>query len=326
MIGVWLILIISYDLLKDKSDFLILIKYLSFSILIVCLLGDLEVLTGLRISNLIFKFHLTNLDEKDFFQFAGGTDFYYRGGFPRIESTYTHSIFLGIALTFMLPILLFNKVEEYKTLFKLTILVSIITAFFTFSRTAWLGILVPFIVNTKKNIFLSVFIISFILFIGLPFLNKDFSESGYAKSSLSLQNRTILLDLVFSEVSFKTLIMGVGLTEVNSEEKFNFIEALPNDNSFAQYLFTRGILGTIMFLFSFLFLINQLRKNMKNLLEENKKLVKSILMIIYIQLAIYFISNSIFQEPRIWFVLFALIGLVLNILDFENQRLNIMPE
>ncbi len=326
VVGAMLIFVIAYTVIRREQDFLYLLRGLYAGVIIVALVALAEAATGARFNSLPLLRSLSELDPESYTRVVGGTEFAERGGLVRVESTYEHSIYLGLALTMLLPFLLTLRQRVRSLLAAVTVPGSILAAIFTLSRTAWFSIVGAAFFAGKKNRPLLVLTSLALFLVGVPFLARSFRESSYLDTSaFAAQSRIRLLVNTLENIPLRTGLFGIGfggvdymLTDYESRNLFQqatkSLARLPADNSLATSLLTTGVVGTTLFLSIFYRLGRFLRQAVRRSSDElGALLLRATLYCLVIEVAIFFISNSVFQNPRLTVVLFAVLGSAMGI-------------
>ena len=314
---------------RTVDELMYLMKILYLSVIFISFYGFIEIITQKTIEDFQLISYFSSLDySSDLYHFkTGGFENYSeassnsRGGFLRPSGSFWNNIIYAIALTFMTPYIILINTGFYfknKTIKQLIVFSS---SFFTISRTAWFSILYAFMLNFKKYKFTSTLLIVIFALVLLPFLALDFINRGYADTSgLSFLSRLSYVYPVFNELSFLDLFRGLGAGTYNFAIELNqksaFISRLPADNTFAQSIFLYGFLGTFLFLSFFYQIFKSISLKLKD--KNNTIVVNSTLIaskqVLIIQITLFFISNSIFQDVRLNLVFFSMFGAISSVL------------
>ena len=315
---------------QTLDELMYLFKILYLSIIVISFYGFIEIITGKTIEDFQLVSYFSSLDySSDLYHFKSGglfddntgTSNNTRGGFLRPSGSFWNNIIYAIALTFMTPYIITIRSRFYvkNKIFKQFMVFS--SSLLTISRSAWFSILYAFMLNFKKNKFISIILITIFAFILLPFLTLDFSNRGYADGSgLAFASRFAYIIPVFNELSSLDLLRGLGVGTFNfaidTDQKTTFISRLPADNTFAQFVFSYGLLGTFLFLTFFANIFRSLSLKFKE--KSNSFQINSILtaskQVLIIQITLFFISNSLFQDVRLNFLFFSMFGAISSVL------------
>jgi len=305
---------ISMNLFINKIIFLKLLKIIFIAIIIISFYGFLEIITNKTITSFPIISSLTGLNLKtyEYIQTTIGS----RGGYARASGTFWNNIIYGIALTVFYPFFLILRKTMKGKLLNLTLIISSIAGILTVSRTAWFSVFYAVGLNFKKYkaLFIGLTVIFFLVL--LPFLKTSFKEDGYIDSTgYSIKSREVVLFPVLYDLQLQNKILfgfGIGsyiYARQNVDNEIKIIR-LPGDNSFAQQIFTIGVIGNILFLLFFLFYYFDLRKNTNKNDAFLFDIKTATSQMILIQLTLFFVSNSLFQDPRLSFVFFSVLGAV----------------
>ena len=325
VIGAMVIFFIAYWVIRRDEDFLYLLRGLYVGVVVLALVALGEAATGARFNSLSLVRSLSELDPETFALTAGGTVFAERGGFTRVESTFEHSIYLGLALTMVLPFLLTLRRRVPSVLAAVTVPSSVLASIFTFSRTAWLSVVGAAFFARRSNRTLFVLTLLALLFIGVPFLTRSFQTSSYIDTSaFAARSRVSLLVNTVQNVSLRTGLFGIGLggidyllSDFETRRLFQLgtqsLERIPADNSLAASFLTTGLIGTGLFLLIFYRLARFFHEAARGSSGLRRLLLRATLYCLVVQVAIFCISNSVFENPRLTVVLFALLGSAVGI-------------
>jgi len=169
VIGILFIYFLVFQEIKSRVDIKRFLCILLISGFIVSALGIYEFYSG---ENLFFKMHL--IPEQKL-QALGFGYYRIRAGFMRVQSTFSHPLGLAAYLVFLIPLAIalpFNSDLKNKRLLTALLLVTFtVCLFFTFSRGAWLILIVIlFILARKKKLLiwgvLLLMVFLFVLFWG----------------------------------------------------------------------------------------------------------------------------------------------------------------
>ncbi len=330
IVGGAILLWIAYTLVRTEEDFVFVLRGLCVGALLVAAIALWEAATGTRFNNLAIIREASRLDVQAFTATAGGVGLARRGGILRVESTYEHSIYLGLALTILLPFLLMLRGRVRSRLWDLTLLLVLFASVFTVARTAWFSVVAAAFLAGKKSRGLFVLASLALVLLGLPFLTRSFRKVAYVDpTALSARGRWDLLVAAVQNLEGKRVLVGFGIGSPEYlADAYGTREALllatrslqriPTDNSLAIMLFSVGLIGTGLFLWL-------LWKSARFLIVGSggpetvaSLLARATLYCLMIQVAIFSISNSVFQEPRLSVVFFALLGSGLGVAKLQT--------
>jgi hypothetical protein len=332
LVGGLIILLVSYSIVRGAGDFVFLLRGLYVGAILVALVAFWEAATGTRFNNLPFIQSASELDVGTFAQAAGGQGFSNRGGILRVESTYEHSIFLGLALTMLLPFLLTIRARARSGLERLAIPLLILGAVLTVSRTAWFSIVIASFLAGKRSRALFVLSVLTLVLIGLPFLTRSFEETAYVGDTrVSSAARWDLLTAAARNMEGRQLLLGFGVgapqflaNNYGTAQSFLLssasLQRVPSDNSLALTLLSVGVIGTALFLLALLTIVYPLVIRTRGAPEDvDTLLVRATVYCVAIQVAVFSISNSVFQHPRLSVVFFGLLGSGLGVAQLNAQ-------
>jgi len=301
---------IASNIITSEKSLWYILKKVFISIIILSLYGFLEILSKKTITDfpVIRSFTGIDLQNSKYIHSTMGE----RGGFLRPSGTFWNNIIYGIALTLYYPYFLNMKKVLKNKWNNIGLIFASLGGLATISRTAWFSIIYAFGLNFKKYKYLTITVLIIFFIVFLPFLNSSFNKSGYIdKSGLSMESRLVVLTPVFNDLKFSKLLTGYGvgsyiysITKVNDIE----IQRLPSDNSLAQRVFTTGIIGVFLFFLFLFYYYRDLTKATKN--DFLTSVSKATGQMILIQLTLFLVSNSLFQDPRLSFVFFSTLGAI----------------
>ena len=306
---------------RKIHDLIYLLKILYLAILILSLYGLIEIITGKTIEDFQLVASLSSLDySSESYHFKSGGITTTRGGLLRPSGTFWNNIIYAIALSFMVPYMLLCSSRFYfkNRTFKRSLV--FLSTLLTVSRSGWFSLLLAFSLNAKKYAKSTFVIFSLFIFLLLPFLTADFKETGYADTTgLSFESRLSYVIPVFSELRFFDQIRGLGIGTFNfaieTGNKTTFISRLPADNTFGQFIFSYGFIGTFLFVTFFIQIFRSLSLKLKK--EGNSPLIISIFtaskQVLIIQFSLFFLSNSLFQDVRLNLVFFSMFGAITSV-------------
>lgn len=311
---------IAMNIFTNQKALWFLFKKIFVSIIVLSVYGFIEILTQRTITDLPIIRSMTGLDLENskYIPKTIGE----RGGFARASGTFWNTIIYGLALTLFFPYFMIIRKTVNSMLLKWTFLISSIGGLLTISRTAWFSIIYAVGLNFRKNkvLFISILIVFFVFL--LPFLNREFNRVGYIdKTGLNIESRLVALRPVLNELNLQKFLGGFGIgSYIFSIQEINTINItrLPGDNTFAQRIFTTGIIGVFIFLFFFLCYYRNLIKNTDKNNSFSSSVIKATKQMIIIQLTLFFVSNSLFQDTRLSFVFFSVLGAVKGTIKSKN--------
>ncbi len=322
---------IAYTLVRSDTDFVFVLRGLCVGALVVAGIALWEAATGTRFNNLPLLRQASQLDVEAFTLTVGGGGLATRGGILRVESTYEHSIYLGLALTMLLPFLLVLRTKVRSWLWDGTLVSVLLASIFTVSRTAWFSIVAAAFFAGKKSRTLFVLTALALLLLGLPFLTGSFRQIGYVDpTALSARGRWDLFVMAVQNLEGKRAMFGFGVgspqflaDSYGSRAALllasRSLERIPTDNSLAITLFSVGVVGTGLFLWLLWKAARFLLAWSRGPESVGSSLARAMLYCLLIQVAIFSISNSVFQHPRLSVLFFALLGSGLGVARVEAQ-------
>jgi len=204
-------------------------------------------------------------------------------------------------------------------------LLGIICLFLTFSRTAWVSLIVTLIIS---GILFNKKYFKYALIIALVIISLDKVLSiGRSDPSKVLGDSSMLYRIEIWKACFKiikdNIITGIGfgtlfkyITEYSDVVKSNIEHC---HNIYIQVLTETGIIGTSGVLFVLYNLISKLWINIRK--KENQNLVTSFVIIIMV--LIHGTVDSVFLTPQIMMILSIYVGIRLN--DYK-ERLVTVPK
>jgi len=312
---------IAANIINKVDQIKVLFKYLFVALIFLSIYGFIEMIFQTTISNfpLIRAIAGFNIDDSDFISKSIGD----RGGFARVSGTFWNNIIYGIALTLFFPFFLRSGKVFKGSIFRFSIYFSTIAGLLTISRTAWFSMIYALGLNFKKHKVLFVIVLIALFTFLLPFLRFDFIKTKYIDTSgVSIASRIVVLSPVFNDLSTKEIFWGLGVgsylySNINKVSTTN-IERLPSDNSFAQRVFTNGLIGVILFILFFYLYYRNISPKAKNIEPISFGITKATSQMLLIQLTLFFVSNSLFQDPRLSFVFFSVLGAVKGVVSNKN--------
>lgn len=209
----------------------------------LCMLGMYSLLLGLDGVWRVFNPDITNIDKLE--EIGVGFQIYKVNSFM-----YADSNFVGIQCVMFFSVLLFifNNVDMSRNelLFsKVVFLLLMISTFLTFSRSAYLGIvlalLMNFICNRKRAVYIFYACSPIVIFLGGVVVNDYFSNDISFSSKFHILQ---LAGVYLSNTDLLTLFLGVGLGNAEMEI------GMGAHNIIISLLIETGILGLFFFIIS----------------------------------------------------------------------------
>lgn len=322
---------IAKDVFRTKDSIVTLLKYLFLSTIIIAIYGIIEFVTRTPLMQLPFFRSMVLIDTLDKSPiFEPNIGFVTRGSMLRLSGTFWNSIIFSIALTFLYPFYLSMKTFNIKYL-KLGFIPITLVAILTIGRTAWFSMILALFFNMKRNKLLTIIAIFCFTFIAIPYFNQNIENKNFLDQNIfSINSRTYTLPILLL-IPFKTLLVGNGLGSyiyALENEELTIFTRLCGDNSILQIIYTLGIIGAVMIIIFFGRYYSYLRKTRKNFEKDSFEfnLIKSTQVVIIIQMTLFIITNSIFQDTRLFFIFFSLLGAISGYLNSTINEIKLKLE
>jgi len=306
---------IAKDVFRTKQSIIILFKFLFLALIILSAYGLIEFVTATPLMQLPFFRSLNLIDSSyESLAFNPNEGFVTRGSMLRLSGTFWNSIIFSIALTFLYPYYLLLKNFNIKYL-KISFIPLTLVAILTIGRTAWFSMILALIFNIKKYKFLTFIAILLFIIIAIPFFNQNIENANYLDQDIfSVASRMYTLPILL-EIPSKLILLGNGIGSyfyAVEQSQITIFTTLCGDNSLLQFLYIIGVIGA---LFLFIFIGNyyfHLKKLTKDYIKDSFEynLLKGTQIVIIIQMILFMITNSIFQDTRLLFIFFSLLGAI----------------
>ena len=315
---------IAKDVFRDKNSILVLFKFLFLASIILSIYGLIEFITATPLMQLPFFRSLVLIDSSyESPAFNPNKEFVTRGSMIRLSGTFWNSIIFSLALTFLYPYYLTLKRFKIKYL-RIGFIPVTLVAILTIGRTAWFSMMLALFFNLKKNKTLTLIAVCFFTLFAIPFFNQNIENQSYLDQNIfSINSRTYTLPILFI-TPIKKLLFGNGIGSyffAVENDELSIFTRICGDNSLLQIVYILGISGVLfilIFFISYYIFLKKLRVFFApDSFESN--LLKGSMIMIAIQMAIFAITNSIFQDTRLFFIFFSLLGAIRG---YYNSLLN----
>lgn len=315
---------IAKDVFRTKETIFTLFKYLFLSSIILTIYGLIEFITSTPLMQLPFFNSLILLDPSfESLAYNPNKEFVTRGSMLRLSGTFWNSIIFSIALTFLYPYYLILRRYNIKFL-KMGFIPVTLVAILTIGRTAWFSMMLALFFNLKRYKILTILAICTFYIIAIPYFNQNIEDQNYLDQNIfSINSRTYTLPILLI-VPIKSLIFGSGIGSyfyAIENDNLTIFTRLCGDNSLLQIIYIIGFIGAFFILVFFISYYNNLKKIRIFFKEDSfeSSLLKGTQVMIIIQLVIFVITNSIFQDTRLIFIFFSLLGAIRG---YFNSQIN----
>jgi len=268
-------------------------------------------------------------------------------GFLRIYSIFAHpnalSYFLVIILTLLIYFFIIAENQKIKIFYLVSIILNFILLIFTYSRGAWLALLITLlllgVLKYRKLLLKSLVIISFftILIFSINlffqnynssiFLNFDLSRR-IIKSFSSSHNSSISwrIDLwqEMAKTFWKKPFLGYGIGGFEKESlKINGLYAGSYEahNDYLRLAIELGLIGLTVYILLILITLNKIIKIYKKLEDKNLKIFCLCFLCLFISLFIVSFTENILRNTIVQWLLWSFIALIFKSTKIEKEKI-----
>lgn len=311
----FLILFAAYNLKIDRQKiFLFLKAFLIFSFLLaIWALFQANVLG----TKFLFENGYGNNGYLDPAYFIAGHTFQRAMGTLAVPNNY--GVFVGISIIIALY---FRSFFKNKWLYYIFVAIQCIALIETFSRSAWLGLIMCIVIyillEKKKNIFMIIVFIATIgslLFFIVLITNPDNTIVNYLIKTITLQDSSSLghWNSWIEGINFiANNPFGIGLGVAGPKASALTGEFLNVESSYFLIAYELGIIGLLLFLMFNFSILWAFKKKYKFMKEEDYLFIKSVFYSWIVVSVSYFFLPS-YQEAEVQIIILCLTGLALNL-------------
>lgn len=311
----FLILFAAYNLKFDRQKLLNFLKlFLIFSFLLaIWALFQANILG----TKFLFENGYGNNGRLDPAYFIAGHTFQRAMGTLAAPNNY--GVFVGISIIIAVY---FRSYFKYKWLYYVFLTIQCISLIETFSRSAWLGLIMCIIIyvllEKKKNIFMIIVFIATLgclLFFIVLIANPDNTIVNYLIKTITLEDSSSLghWNSWVEGINFiANNPFGIGLGIAGPKASALTGEFLNVESSYFLIAYELGIIGLFVFLIFNMSILWTFKKRFTFLREEESSFIKSVFYSWIVVSASYFFLPS-FQEAEVQIIILCLTGLAFNL-------------
>ncbi|KXY37744.1 hypothetical protein AT269_06005 [Bacillus cereus] len=311
----FLILFAAYNLRLDRKKISIFLKsFLIFSFLLaIWALFQANILG----TKFLFENGYGNNGYLDPAYFIAGHTFQRAMGTLAVPNNY--GVFVGISI---IVAVYFRSFFKKKWLYYIFLTIQFISLIETFSRSAWLGLIMCIVVymllEKKKNIFMiivSIATIGCLLFFIILIKNPDNTIVNYLIKTITLQDSSSLghWNSWIEGINFiANNPFGIGLGIAGPKASALTGEFLNVESSYFLIAYELGIVGLFLFLMFSLSILRAFKKKCVFMKEEDSLFIKSVFYS-WIVVSVSYLFLPSFQEAEVQIIILCLTGLAFNL-------------